>query len=78
MTKRQHAEFMVETLGPDLQASGRVHTAKDVIACGRMVLAGQKSKSYARWLKSTLVPDLRKSGMVETAKDLARCARSIG
>jgi len=73
-----HATFMIETLAPDLRASGHTYTAKDVADCGPMMRTGQKSARYANWLKTTLVPDLRASGMVETAKDLARCARVIG
>ncbi len=77
-TAINHARFMVDTLGPDLKESGRVHTAEDVIACGRLVLAGRRDRKYAGWLKSTLIPDLRASGMRDTAADLARCARVIG
>ena len=77
-TTADHADFMIDTLAPDLRRDGRVHTAQDVAACGRLMRAGQKKPAYARWLKDTLIPDLRASGMVETAKDLARCARAIG
>lgn len=73
-----HADFMIDTLAPDLRRDGRVHTAKDVAACGRLMHSGRKDVRYANWLKTTLIPDLRESGMVETAKDLARCARNIG
>lgn len=75
---RRHADFLVNVLGPDLRASGRKETAKDVIRCGRLAQQGRRDVGFARWLKSTLIPDLRRSGSVETARDLARCARTIG
>lgn len=75
---QDHADFMIDTLAPDLRRSGRVHTAQDVAACGRLMRTGKKDRKYASWLKTTLIPDLRESGMVETAKDLARCARVVG
>lgn len=78
MAKKNHARFMLDTLAPDLRASGRDETAKDVTTCARYMLAGKKNRSYANWLKSTLIPDLRASGSKETARDLAKCARAIG
>lgn len=75
---RNHARFMLDTLAPDLRASGHNETAKDVTTCARFMLAGKKNRSYAKWLKSTLIPDLRASGRKSTARDLAVCARAIG
>ena len=75
---KDHARFMLNTLAPDLRASGRKYTARDVAKCGRMVLAGKKSAAYARWLKTVLIPDLRASGSTSTAADLAKCAVVIG
>lgn len=77
-SQRRHAEFMVETLAPDLKESGRVHTAEDVDQCGRTMLRGGRDHKHAKFLTGTLIPDLRDSGMRDTAKDLARCARFIG
>jgi hypothetical protein len=74
---RRHADFMIHTLAPDLKASGREFTARDVRRCGRLMMAGKRNRPYASWLKSTLIPDLRESGMEYTANDLARCARAI-
>jgi hypothetical protein len=74
---RRHADFMIKTLAPDLKASGRTHTAKDVARCGRLMKSGGRYRGYANWLKRTLIPDLRASGQKYTANDLARCARTI-
>jgi len=74
---RRHADFMIKTLAPDLRASGRKYTAKDVARCGRLMKTGGRDRGYANWLKSTLIPDLRASGQKYTANDLARCARTI-
>lgn len=71
------AGFLLDTLGPDLIASGREFTGRDVIRCGKLISAGRKDAKFARFLKGTLVPDLRASGFKSTAKDLARCARLI-
>ncbi len=76
--RREFADFLLETLGPDLQDSGRTSTAEDVLQCGQLIKNGRRNVKYARWLKTTLIPDLRASGMTSTAADLARCARYIG
>jgi len=75
---RRHGEFLTETLGPDLVDSGMTYTGEDVIACGKLMLAGKKDRAFARFLTGTLIPDLRASGRKHTANDLARCARVIG
>jgi hypothetical protein len=77
LATRRHAYFMTQTLAPDLAASGRTETAKDVARCGRLMAKGKKSAHFATFLTKTLIPDLRASGSRETAKDLAKCARAI-
>lgn len=69
--------YLTRTLGPDLDDSGHVETAKDVMKVGNLILQGKKDPKFARWLKTTLIPDLRDSGQKLTARDLAKGARMI-
>jgi len=78
MANRAHARYLINTLAPDLKASGRTFTSRDVAKCGRLMLRGKKDVEYASWLNRVLIPDLRESGATATADDLAVCSRAIG
>lgn len=76
-TRQRFADFLLNTLGPDLRQSGREATSADVVQCGELIRAGRTNAKFARWLKHTLIPDLRASGMQPTARTLSRCVRYI-
>jgi hypothetical protein len=68
--------YLLTTLIPDLEDSGRIETAKD-FKVGVSIALGENDlmdnfdsiEHYVGFIKNTLVPDLKESGMIETAKD---------
>ena len=76
-SKKKFGNYLVRTLGPDLDDMGYSGTADDVIKAGKLILKGKKDPRYADWLKTVLIPDLWQSGQKQTAKDLAKAVKMI-
>jgi hypothetical protein len=71
-----HAEFLLNTLGPDLRESGRDAMAEDIERCGKLLIRGKRDPQYARWLRTTLIPDLQRSRSL-LAEDFQHCLKWI-
>lgn len=65
-----YANYLHDTLIPDLHDSGSSETAQDFETIHNHIRNGTNDPQYEQWLQSTLIPDLRESGRDYTAADL--------
>jgi len=73
-TPGKFVNYLMDTLIPDLRASGTIETAKDFATAARLIMTGRQDNSFIAYLSRTLVPDLRESGMDATADDFLEAA----